>query len=77
MPDPFPTAALPNIEAVDNCFRYAINELRAIGCDEELPTDRMAVARRLTDLAEHIEKGGDAPAVYGLMKMALTMPIQR
>lgn len=77
MPDPSPTGPqLADEKAVDNCFRYALNELRAIAAGEDIQGDRRIVAIRLRALALHIENGGQAPCVLSVINEACRLPIQ-
>ncbi len=80
MPKDFPTDSLLNLDAVNNCLRYALNELRALDNPEEKgeePIDREACAYHLRDLAKHIEKGGMPPDAESIIREAPTIPIQR
>ncbi len=77
----FPTDSLLNLDAVNNCLRYALNELRALDNPEERKRDeagdREACAYHLRDLAKHIEKGGMPPDAESIIREATTIPIQR
>lgn len=69
-------ASLVTQDDVDNAFRFALNELKAMADGSFDSSDRTRCAERLADLAKHLEQGGVLPDVKKILKEAVTLPVQ-
>ncbi len=64
-------------DAMNDTLRFALNELRALDANEDIPGDQARCAKRLRALADWIETGHTPPDAVSIVVEASRIPIQR